>query len=443
MSNQDKSLKRQLGLFSAVMILVGTVIGSGIFMTPGTVANVAGSFGPNILAWVIAGMAAIFLALVYAELAPMMPKAGGAYIYIREAFGDAPAFLYGWSMIFGSFLPVIALLATAFVTYLSYFFPSMSQTAGRIISTLIILILTIINIKGVKLGAIVQNVFTVGKLAALILVIIGGLITFKVENFSTSIVQTPEWSNTFKAAVPALLAFGGYYTLAYMSEEIDSPQKNLPLAMIIGMVIVIIINILLNMACIGALPYNVLSESSRPVADAALAIFGPIGGAIVAIGALVSIFGSLNSSLMGLPRVAFAMSRENLLFKSFSKLHLKYETPYITILVYGIVAIFFVWTGTFMSLLLMGVFVSRLLECLVAMTLIILRKKKPEINRPLKMWGYPITTILAIIITGYLVTLVDPLQIKNGALLMLTSIPAYFVFTRIYKSKDASTTMEE
>lgn len=443
MSNQDKSLTRQLGLFSSVMILVGTVIGSGIFMTPGTVARAAGSFGPNILAWVIAGVAAIFLALVYAELAPMMPSAGGAYIYIRESFGDASAFIYGWSMIFGSFLPVIALLATAFVTYLSYFFPEMSQVTGRIISTALIIVLVGINIKGVKLGAVIQNIFTVGKLLALLLVIIGGLIAFKVENFSTATAQVVEWGNTFKAAVPAVLAFGGYYTLAYMSEEIENPKRNLPLAMIIGMGIVIIINILLNIACIGSLPYGTLSQSAKPVAEAALAIFGPIGGAIVAIGALVSIFGSLNSSLMGLPRVAFAMARENLLFKSFSKIHPKYGTPYISILIYGLVAIFFVWTGTFMSLLLMGVFVSRSLECVVAATLIVLRKKKPDAERPLKMWGYPITTLLAIIITGYLVTLVDPMQIRNGALLMLSSIPAYFIFVNMAKNKKKSGTVEE
>lgn len=432
--SSGKSLKRQLGLFSATMILVGTVIGSGIFNTPGKVAEAAGGSGPNLLAWVIAGFAATMFALVYAELSPMYPKAGGAYIFIKEAFGDMAAFLYGWSMIFGSLMPVIAMLALGFINYLRYFFPDITQTGSRIIGSIIVLFLAIVNLLGVKQGSKIQNIFTVGKLAALGLVIVGGLFTIKGANFQP-VVGDLSWSATFNAAVPAVLAFGGYYVLSYMSEEIKDPQKNLPLATLIGMGIVILVNVLINVVSIGNLPHATLAGSEKPVADVALAIFGPIGGAIVSIGALVSIFGSLNSSVMGLPRVSFAMAREKLLFNFFGKIHPKYNTPYISIIVFTVAAVFFIWTGTFMSLLLMGVFVSRSLECVVAVSLIILRKKQPDAERPLKMWGYPITTLLAILITGYLVTLVDPKYMLQGALLMASSIPAYFIFKYFVKDK--------
>jgi len=427
MATDGKALPRQLGLFSATMILVGTVIGAGIFITPGTVAQAAKSPGPDLLAWVIAGVAATLFALVYSELAPMLPRAGGAYVYMQEAFGDAAAFLYGWAMIFGSYLPVMALLAIAFTTYLSYFIHGLDQATSRVIASALIIILGLVNIRGVKQGALVQNVFTVGKLAALGLVIVGGIITLKLANFSP-FVGPEGWSGTFKAAVPAILAFGGYYTLAYMSEEVKDPKRTLPLAMILGMGIVIVVNLLLNVAALGTVPMTSLAGSQRPVATVALAIFGPIGGALVAFGALVSIFGSANSSTMGLPRVAFAMARDKMLFGLFAKVHPKYGTPYVSIAIYCLVALFFIWTGTFITLLLMGIFVARFLECIVAISLIVLRHKRPDLDRPVKMWGYPITTVLTVLITGYLITLVDPVQIRNGALLMISSIPAYFIF---------------
>ena len=432
MSNKSN---KKMGLFSAMMILVGSVIGSGIFMTPGKVAAAAGSIGPTIIAWVAAGACGILCALVYAELAPMMPKAGGAYVFIREALGDGPAFAYGWSMTFGSFLPVIAMLATAFCTNLAIFFPGLTVTGQRIVGTVIILALMVANLCGVKFGSLIQNIFTVGKLGALALVIFGGLFVLEGGNFLSMTTETVEWGNSLNAAVPALLAFGGYYTLAYMSEEIDNPKRNLPLATIFGMGIVILVNVLLNLSCIGAVGFKELAGADTPVSMAAMTIFGPIGAAIVTLGALISIFGSLNGAIMGPPRVVYAMSKENMPFGFFSKLHPKFNTPYITLIIFGVVAIFFLWTGSFMTLLMMGTFVSRLLECIVALSLIVLRKKKPDAERPFKMWGYPVTAVLTILITGTLVCMVDPTQILHGLLLMATSIPAYLIFKHTLKKK--------
>lgn len=430
MSQDKNELKREMGLFSSVCVLVGCVIGSGIFTTPGKIAASAGAIGPNMLAWVIAGFSGVLCALVYAELAPAMPKAGGAYVYIDEAFGHGASFMYGWSMVFGGLLPVIAMMATAFASNFAVLFPSLGLdvTGQRIVATVLIVFLATVNVFGVKGGSVVQNIFTVAKVTVLVVVIVGGLCNLKAENFTTTTTETVQWGNSISAAVPALTAFGGYYTLSYMSGEIKNPKRTLPLATIIGMGVVIIINMLLTVACVGSVGFANLAGSATPVSDAAKVVFGNVGGTLITLGAMISIFGSTNGSLMGMPRVAYSMAENHMMFPFFAKLHPKYQTPYVTIIIMAVVAVGLVWTGSFMTLLMMGTFVSRLCEVAVSLSLIVLRKKKPELERPFKMWGYPITTILAAVITFILVCNVDKQQILWGILLMATSIPAYLIF---------------
>lgn len=288
-----------------------------------------------------------------------------------------------------------------------------------------------------KSGSAVQNIFTVAKVGVLIVVILGGIFAIRPENFSTMTTPTVEWGSSFTAAVPALTAFGGYYTLSYMSGEIKDPKRTLPLATIIGMGVVILINILLTVACVGSVGFANLAGSNTPVSDTAQVVFGSVGASIVTLGAMVSIFGSTNGALLGMPRVAYAMAENNMMFPFFAKLHPKYKTPYLTILIYAVVAVIFVWTGNFMTLLMMGTFVSRLGEVVISISLIVLRKKQPELERPFKMWGYPVTTVLAAVITFILVCHVAPQQILSGSLLMLTSIPAYLIFRHVMGKRSA------
>lgn len=253
--------------------------------------------------------------------------------------------------------------------------------------------------------------------------------------------KTVQWSGTLSAAFPAFLAFGGYYQLAYMSGDIKNPEKTLPKAMIIGMIIVIAVNILISVACVGTVGFVKLAGSTTPVADAGVAIFGPIGGTVITIGACVSIFGALNGGIMSYPRVDYSMSQNNLIFKSFGKLS-KYNTPYIPTLFICLVAIIFVWTGSFGLLLGINVFAGRILECFVCLSLLVLRKKKPDMRRPNKMPGYPVTTILAIVITCAICLTCSGEQMLKSILLMATSIPAYFIFKAIVK-KNSQTPVEE
>lgn len=434
MSTQETGLKRQIGLFGAVSILVGAVIGSGIFTTPGTVAAAAGSFGPFMIAWVLAGASGILCALVYSELAPAMPEAGGPYVYITEAFGKPGGFVYGWSMTIGNYIPLVAMLAIAFATNLAKLIPGITDTGIKMIATAIILALMILNICGTKLGSTVANIFTVGKLLALILVIVGGFVILSPENFTTVVPEAESASSgVLSAAFPAFLAFGGYYQLAYMAGDIKDPKKTLPKALIIGMIIVIAINILISVACVGSVGFAALAGSETPVVDAGTAIFGTAGTVIVTIGACVSIFGALNGGIMSYPRVTFSMSQHGLMFKSFGRLHSKFNTPYVPTLFICLVALIFVWTGSFSTLLAINVFAGRILECVVCLSLLVLRKKKPDLERPLKMPGYPVTTVLAIIITLAICLTCTRTQMLQSIALMATSIPAYFVFHALSK----------
>lgn len=440
MSNNKNKLKREMGLFSAVSVLVGTVIGAGIFTTPGKIAESAGSIGPNMLAWLISGASAILCALVYAELSPAMPKAGGSYVYIDEAFGHGASFMYGWSMMFGTFLAVIAMMATAFASNFAVLFPglNLSVSGQRLVATALILILAFVNILGVKNGAIMQNIFTVAKVSVLVIVCFGGIFALKPENFTTMTTETVEWGNSFATAVPALSALGGYYTLSYMSGEIKNPKRNLPLATIIGMGIVILINMLLTVVCVGSVGFANLAGSATPVSDAAQVAFGGVGAKLITLGATVSIFGSTNGTLLSFPRVSYAMAENHMMFPFFARLHPKYKTPYITILVYAIGAVIFVWTGNFMTFLMMSTFVGCLSEVAVCIALIVLRKKQPNLERPFKMWGYPVTAILATAVTLVLVCSVSPKEMLSGGGLMLTSVPAYLIFLAINKKKDTA-----
>jgi len=304
------------------------------------------------------------------------------------------------------------------------------------VGSTVIIFLVIINVRGVGLGSFIQSFFTLGKLSVLGLVIVVGFLSLHSYNFYSMTTDTIEWNRSFSAAVPAMLAFGGYYVVAYMGGEIKKPQRNIPLAMGIGMGIVIVVNVLINISCIGTMGYKNLAGSTTPVVDAGMRILGPVDGILVTFGALISIFGALNSSIMTFPRVAYAMSEDNMMFGFFSKLHPKYGTPYVTIVTFGVLSLMFLWTGSFSTLLMLSVFAARFLECIVALCLFALRKKFPDLPRPTKMPGYPVTTVITICITSYLVSLVDPPQILSGIMLMMSSLPAYYIFKYTFNKTD-------
>lgn len=433
MSNGKQNLKRSMTLFPAIMTVVTCIIGSGIFTVPGKVMASALGSGPNFVAWIVAGIACMLMALVYVELAPSLPTSGGAYGFVREAYGDKPAFFFGWSNMI-SHVSILAMMSLAFTNYLTYFLP-LSAIQAKIVASVIIIVVTTTNVVGLKLGTIVMSSFTVGKLVALGLVIVGGFFAIKAINFQPVTDPGLGWGTTITAAVPAIFAFGGYNQFAYMSGEVHKPEKTIPKAIVIGMIVVIIFNLTLSIVCTGALGVTALSQTDRAIASAADVIFGKAGATIVGIGALLSIYGTLNGSIMAMPRMIFSMANDGILPSVFGKVHQKYETPYVAISLYGILAMALMWSGSFGTLLMMGTFLGRMLEILVASTLYTLRKKRPDLPRPAKMWGYPFTYIFVILLTIVLACLVPVKQILLAIILAATSIPGYFIFARSNQKK--------
>ena len=430
MSETSSQLKRQITLFPAIMIVVSAVIGSGIFSVPGEIMAKAQGSGPNFLAWIIAGICAFMMANIYLELAPAMPAAGGAYVYLRKAFGDKVSFFYGWSKMLDE-TSVMALFAIVIMSNVGHFWPDMPMVAEKGIGTLLLIATAALCVSGTRQNAAVTTGFTVAKLVALGMVIIGGVFVFKAINFTP--VANPAagawggWTTSFAAAVPACFAFGGYYQLCNMSEEVKNPQKTLPRALLLGIGVITAVYILMTFVSVGALGVDKLAASSAPVADVATEIFGGAGGGVVAICVIISIIGALSALMMGAPRVGFAMGRDGVFLRSFGSLQKRFGTPWVAIICYAVVAIIFLWTGSFYTLLMMNVFFGRFMDLLIAVSLWWLRRKHPEMERPLKMWGYPVTLILVIALTAFLASQIDPMQIVWALVLCAIAVPVYAI----------------
>jgi APA family basic amino acid/polyamine antiporter len=292
----------------------------------------------------------------------------------------------------------------------------------------LIFVLTAVNVRGVAFGALVQNIFTAGKLAALAVLVMAGLLVFNVTNLHP-FVGDAGWGTTAAAAVPALLAFGGYNALAYIGEEVKNPSRNIPLGLVGGMAVVIGVYLLVNVVVIAGVPMTDLGQSSNALTLVATIAMGGIGGAIVAIGAMISIFGSLNGAIMAFPRLPFAMGRDKNLFGIFGDIHREYQTPYAAIIFHALLAMVYVLTSSFLTMLFMGVFISRLGEVLVVLSLAWLRRTMPNAERPVTMFAYPASAIIAAGLTLYLVACIAPMQILQGIGLILTAIPAYIFFS--------------
>lgn len=429
-----KTLTRTLTLFPCVMIMITSVIGGGVFTVPGEIMGIAQGSGPNLVAWLVAGFAVLLMSLIYCELAPAMPGAGGSSVYLREAYGDKVSFFYGWFAMLNN-SAVMAVVSMAFINYLRFFI-DMSAIGAKLVASLVLVVAMTTNVRGVKMGAAATNTLTIIKLAVLGSVIIGGLFFLEPANFQPVASAEIGWSSTFAASIPAFFAFSGYNQITNMSEEIKNPEKNLPRSLLLGVGIICLVYVLLSVVCIGTLSVETLAASSNPVSMAAEIIFGRVGASFISIGALISIYGLINAGFMSMPRVAFNMGRTGLFPEFFGKIHPKFDTPYCAIITYFCIAMILLWTGSFGTLLMMVVFIGKITEFLVATSLIVLRKKRPDLNRPVKVPFYPVTVIISIALTVYLATLVSTKNILYSLIFCATSVPAYLIFAMLRKRKE-------
>jgi len=439
-------LKRDLGVWSAAAIVVGTVIGSGIFLVPNTMVKNVGSPGMVFAVWIFGGILSLFGALSYAELAAALPQAGGEYVYLREAYGPLWGFLYGWTQMWVAKSGSIATLASGFFIYLANFRPELEQVwvvvpmplgnsfeihYGQVLAMGVIAVLALINYFGVKIGGDVQVAATILKVGLIAAIIVIGLGSGHgtVSNFSTSIAAPGGIAGFFAALVAALWAYDGWNNVSMVSSEVRNPQRNLPLALIIGTLAVVVIYLLTNLAYFYVLPADAVASTSRVAGEMMRRILGAPGAGAVSIAAMISIFAALNGSILSGSRVPFAMARDRLFFRRVGFVHPKHRTPSVSILALSAWACLLVLSGRYDQLYTYVIFASVILYGMATAAVIVLRFKRPDMPRPYRTIGYPVVPIVFVLGIASLVisTLIkSPRESLIGLGLISLGLPFYF-----------------
>ncbi len=428
-------LRRTLGFTDLVMLTVGTVIGSGIFLVPSVVLRNTGvQTGPAMLVWVIAGALSLLGALTYAELGAMKPDAGGLYAYIRDAFGPLTAFLYGWTAFFVIASGSIATLAVAFSGYFSQIFP-MGLVAARVLSILVIVVTAVINILGTRKSATVQNLTTGAKVGALLTLSIG-LLVFADRPQSTVATWPTSLTGSLTAGVGAamigaLWAYEGWQYVTFSAGETRDPQKTFPRAITAATVLLIVVYLLANFAYLAALGPAAAAGSEHIAADAVGALIGPIAAKLVAALILVSIFSAANGIMLTAPRMYFAMARDGVFFRRLAIVNPRFGTPAFAISASAVWAAVLAATGTFEQLLTYVVFTGWIFYALGAVSVFVYRRRDPDARRPFMVPGYPLTPMLFVASAALLVitTLItQPARAAAGAAAMLIGTPAFYIW---------------
>ena len=431
----NSSLRRVMKLPQATAMVVGIIIGASIFVQPseitGNVPSVPGIF----LVWIISGILTIFGALVCAELSSIFTRSGGVYIYLKEAFSPSIGFLWGWAMFWCMHSGIIAVIAVVFARYVAYFIP-LNDVGIKGVAIFVIFLVSGINYLGVKQGSNLQTLFTLGKIVAILLIIIVGFVfgTAVPEHFAPGDLsdKSVSGSNFLLALVAGLFAFGGWHMVTYNSEETVDPRKTIPRALILGTLIVTVCYILLNAVYMFVLPLDVVASSTRIAADAADVLMGRGGGAFMAALVIFSTFGAVNGVILCGPRVYYAMANDSLLFSWFEKIHPKYKTPYKAILAQGVWSSVLVATGTYRTLFTRVVYTEWIFFGLMAMGLFVFRRRS-ELKRGYKIWGYPIVPLIFIICSyGIVINQIisDPKESFFGLSLVLLGLPVYYLWAK-------------
>ncbi len=430
-------LKRELSLFDAVMINAGTMIASAIFIVPATVAAAVQGTALMTLVWVVGGIVSLLGALSIAELAAAYPEAGGQYAYLREAYGTVWAFLYGWANFAVINTASIAAIAVGFARYIGFFTP-LSETAVRVIAIASIVALTLLNCRGVRLGATTQNILTMLKIGALAALIVT---SFVLPGGSPTHFQ-PVWPSgsagqiigPFGVAMVAVLwAYDGWIETTYVGSEIVDPGRNLPRSIILSTVIVIALYVLASVAYAYVLSPDGMAVSKLVASDAARVTMGGIGATLVVAAILVSTLGANNGIILTAARIPYAMARGGMFFRSQGIVHPRYATPTVALLTQGAVASALTALGTYDQLFTYVVFAQFVFYALSASAVIRLRQKAPQVARPYRTWGYPVTPIVFIAFAVWLVynTIVEtPKDSAIGAGIILLGLPGYYYWRR-------------
>ena len=424
-------LPRKLGLLDSLSIVVGIVIGGGIFLVPNLVAQELKTVPAILAVWVFAGIISFFGALACAELGTMLPSTGGQYVFLREAYGPLVGFLCGWSTFLVSRTAQVAWMAVTLALYVSYFIP-LSGVAAKVLGLAAIALFTAINYWGARAGALVQNIFTAAKVAGLLLIIGSALLVG--GHHAASIAPRGSgftMSGFGIALISCVLAYDGWVQLSFVAGEIRNPRRNILLALALGTAICIAIYLLANIAYLRVMSIPEIAASGHVGADAAGRVMGSAGGKLVSLIILMSIIGTLNGCFLTSPRIYFAQARDGLFFRRFAKVHPTHETPGFSIVAQGLWAAALLLSGSYESLIDYAMFGLWLSYGAMVAGLIVLRVKRPELPRPYRMWGYPVTPLLFLGITVWFLgnmLATRPVPSLIGLALTLAGIPVYFIW---------------
>ncbi len=452
-SEQQPQLTRALGAWSAAAVVVGTIIGSGIFLVPKTMILAVGTPGLLFVVWIIGGVLTIGGALTYAEMAAAMPEAGGEYVYLSEAYGPFWGFLYAWTQTWVAKSGSIATLATGFFYYLANFAPGLEATLfriplpigtgggpleirnGQVLAMAVILVLGAVNFMGVRVGGNLQVVVTAIKLLLIGAIVVLGLTWSgsSAANFTSHVPAQGGFAGFFAALVAALWAYDGWNNLSMISGEIRRPQRNLPLALIAGTLAVMAVYLLANLAYFAVLDAGQVASSDRVAAVMMRRIFEGGGAAAVSVAAMISIFAALNGSILSGSRVPYAAARDGLFFSRFRSVHPRHHTPGFSILALCLWSAVLVFSGRYDQLLTLVIFPSWILYAMAAAAVIVLRKRRPEMPRPYRVIGYPWVPCIFVASASCLIasTFINSRRESlMGLVIMATGIPFYLYWEK-------------
>jgi APA family basic amino acid/polyamine antiporter len=442
---EPRTLARTLGFTDLVLIVIGTVIGSGIFIVPAIVLRqTGGALGPALLVWLVAGVLSLLGALTYGELGAAKAESGGLYAYLRDAFGPMPAFLYGWTMFFVIGSGSAATLAVAFTAYLREFVP-LSAVAAKVVAVLMIAVIAAVNVRGTRQGAGVQNWSTGVKVAAI--AVMSAALLARGRGFAGPVQTWPDavtptlLTGIGIAMIGVLWAYEGWQYATFSAGETRDPQRTFPRAIVAGTAVLIAIYVLANVAYVAALGSDGVQRTDRVAATAVTALFGGAAGKVIAATILVSMFSATNGIFLTSPRLYYAMARDGVFFRRLADVHPRFGTPAVAIVTSAVVASLFAASGTYEQLLTYVVFSGWIFYGLGACAVFVFRRREPDAPRPFRVPGYPLTPILFVAAAAAIVlnaTFTQPGRALVGLGVVLAGAPAYLIWRRRARSVAAA-----
>ncbi len=448
LENQDieksKTLKRQLGVWTAIFVVMASMIGSGIFGNTGIIQSAVQNSLMVLFLWFLGGIIALAGALSYAELATLMPRAGGEYVYLKHIFGPVPSFLTGWVSFIVAFAAPAASSALLSADYLDKalklinvdgFFSSFY--GKKTLASILIVFFTFIHISEAKKSSRIQNFLTILKIGLILIFLIVGFYTILNSNFNFKqnlSYETIQWKGTGLGLLFVMFAYSGWNGASYLAEEIKNPERNLPLSLIGGTFIVMILYILLNILYYWSTPYSELEGQEAIAAISSFHLFGEQIAFYFNLGFFILLLSSISATIMIGPRVYYAMARDNLFFKSASILHPKFHTPIVSFLIQAILAIFYIWTGTYEQILTYMGFALSIFPVLSVIGLIYLRIKKPYLKSPYQTPFFPIIPLIYVtssIIMMMVSFIGRPVECSIAILSVLSGIPFYLIWAKL------------